>query len=214
MQIKSKIEKIKRETRRVNLVVVTKGRSVEEIIQAIENGAVIIGESIVQEAEDKYHRLEEYFKKNNIKFHFIGHLQLNKAKRAVSIFDMIQSVDSFELATEIDKRAREMNKIQDILVQVNIGREAQKHGIMPEDTVESVSKISKLKNVKIRGLMCIAPYFEDPEKTRPYFRQAKQIFNKLNLEFLSMGMTHDYKIAIEEGANMIRIGRGIFEGKN
>ena len=85
---------------------------------------------------------------------------------------------------------------------------------MPEDTVESVSKISKLKNVKIRGLMCIAPYFEDPEKTRPYFRQAKQIFNKLNLEFLSMGMTHDYKIAIEEGANMIRIGRGIFEGKN
>jgi len=210
MNIKENIERIKSETYPAKLVAVTKTRSIEEIKKAVGAGVKIIAENRIQEAESKYDVLEDFLKKNNVEFHFIGHLQSNKTKQAVKMFDMIQSIDSEKIAKAVNKWAGEMGKVQDVLAQVNIGKEEQKHGIMPEHTIEFVNKISLLNNIRIRGLMCIPPFFKDAEKTRPYFQEMKKIFDSTNLELLSMGMTNDYKIAIEEGSNMVRIGTGIF----
>ena len=151
--------------------------------------------------------LKDYFEQHNIEYHFIGHLQTNKAKKAVQIFDLIQSVDSLKLAKEIDKRARQINKIQDILVEVNIGKEPQKYGIMPDETLNFVKEISNLENIVVKGLMCMPPLHKNP---RPYFKEMKKTYDNSKLEILSMGMSNDYKIAIEEGSTMIRIGTLIF----
>ncbi|MBN2367644.1 YggS family pyridoxal phosphate-dependent enzyme [Candidatus Woesearchaeota archaeon] len=210
MSIKDNVKNLLAELGTAELTAVTKIRSIAEIKEAIEAGAKIIGESRVQEAEEKYNELKDCLKENKVEFHFIGHLQSNKVKKAVEMLDMIQSVDSIDLAEEIDKRAKEARKVQKILVQVNIGKEPQKFGVVPEKTSETIEKLKSLKNINIKGLMCIAPYFEDPEKTRPYFREMKRIQDQLGLEILSMGMTNDYKIAIQEGSNMVRIGTGIF----
>ncbi len=210
MTIKEKIKSILSEIKEVKLVAVTKTRTIEEIKEAIDFGVKIIGENKIQEAERKYNFLRDYFQEKKVEFHFIGHLQTNKAKKAVEMFDLIQSIDSLKLAQGIDKRAKEINKVQNILIEVKIGKEEQKAGVLPENVFDFIESIKKLNNLKLLGLMCIPPFSEISEDSRPHFREMKGIFDKLKLEVLSMGMTDDYRIAIEEGTNMIRIGRGIF----
>ena len=214
MSISDNIFSIKKEIpKEVELVAAAKTRSVDDIKQAIESGIKIIGENYVQEAEKKLQAL-----KGAVKFHCIGHLQTNKVKEAVEIFDMIQTVDSVKIAKEINKRCGKLKKTMPILIEVNSGKEPNKDGVMPEDIIPLIKEISQLKNIKIKGLMTMAPYFENPEKDRPYFRLTKGLFDKIktlnipniNMEILSMGMTHSYKVAIEEGANMIRIGTKLF----
>ena len=214
MPIEENIEEIKKEiSRNIRLVAATKTRTIEEIKQAIEAGITDIGENYIQEAKEKYSKL-----KGNIRFHFIGHLQTNKVKKAVELFDMIQTVDSLNIAKEIDKRCKDISKIMPILVEVNSGKEENKDGCMPESVESLIKEISKLKNLKVKGLMTMAPFFDNPEKDRPFFRLTKRLFDKIkglnipnvDMEILSMGMTDTYKIAIEEGSNMIRIGTKIF----
>jgi len=211
MPIKQNIESIRKELpENITLVAATKTRSVEEIKQAIEAGIEIIGENYVQEAEPKHQQL-----KGKVKFHCIGHLQTNKVKKAVEIFDMIETVDSIKIAKEINKRS---TKIMPILIEINSGEEPNKDGCMPEQAESLIKEASNLKNIKIKGLMTMAPYFDNPEKDRPYFKKTKQLFDKIKslnisnveMEILSMGMSDSYKIAIEEGSNMVRVGTKIF----
>jgi hypothetical protein len=188
----------------VKLIAVTKTRTVEEIKEAIGSGITCIGENRVQEAEEKFPLLPKVEK------HLIGSLQTNKVRLAVELFDVIQSVDSLKLAKEIDKRCKAINKVMPVLVEVNIGEESNKHGIRLGDVESFVKEISQLKNVDIQGLMCVAPLVS-PEEARPYFKKMKQTFDSIKgLKWLSMGMSNDYKVAIEEGSNMVRIGTAIF----
>src|SRR3989338_4657265 len=214
MGIRENIEKIRKELpSNIVIVAAAKTRATEEIKQAIPAEIEIIGENYVQEAESKQKEL-----KGKVKLHCIGHLQQNKVKKAVEIFDMIQTVDSLKIAKEIDKRCRAINKIMPILIEVNIGKEENKSGCMPEDVEKIAIEISNLKNIKIKGLMTMGPVFDNPENYRPYFKEMKKIFDKIkeknisnvDMEILSMGMTDSYKIAVEEGSNMVRIGTGIF----
>jgi len=213
-------EKIKKAALRVNrnreeikLVAVTKTATVEQIEEAINAGVKIIGENKVQEAKEKYHILTA-----DIEWHLVGHLQTNKAKYAVEIFDCIHSVDSIKLAQEIDKRSLQFAKIMDILVEVNVSGEETKYGIKSEEVEAFLKEISEFPRIRVRGLMTIAPIVEDEEEVRPYFRKlwelSKEIKSKnienVKMDYLSMGMTEDFEIAIEEGANIVRIGRGIF----
>lgn len=188
----------------VKLVTVTKTRSVDEIQKAVDAGINCIGENKVQEAKQKFPLLPEVEK------HMIGHLQRNKVKLAVELFDMIQSVDSIKLAKEINKRCESINKVMPILIEIKIGDEESKQGIKPEEAKDLLNQLSHFKNINIQGLMCMAPFIE-AEQTRPYFRKMKELFDSLdNMKWLSMGMTNDYKIAIEEGSNMVRVGTAIF----
>lgn len=214
MNIKENIRRVLSELPEgVELVVAAKGRSVDEILQAIEGGASIIGENYVQEAEDAYKIIGR-----KVQWHFIGHLQKNKAKKAIEIFDMIETVDSFEIAKEIDKRCLQAGKIMPVLVEVNSGRETQKSGVFPECAREIIEQISSLGNIKIKGLMTMGPFSQNPEDSRPYFVETRKVFEKIKslnlpnveMKYLSMGMTNSYKIAIEEGANIVRIGTLIF----
>jgi len=197
----------------VQLLCATKGRSVEEIMEAIEAGITLIGENYVQEAEKKYSIIGK-----RVKWHFIGHLQTNKVKKALKIFDMIETVDSVKLAYEIDKHAKKKGVVYPVLIEINSGKEKQKSGVFPEDAENLIKEISKFENIKIEGLMTMGPFFEEPEKIRPYFRLTKELFDnfkKLSLpnvemKYLSMGMSDTWEIAIEEGANIIRIGTLIF----
>ena len=194
----------------VTLIAVTKNHSVELMQEVIDAGAKNIGENRIQEAAEKFQTLEREVTK-----HLIGHLQTNKVKSAVQLFDLIQSVDSEHLATAIDKAANSIGKVQDILIQVNLAKEESKSGIYGENLQELISKVDALKNVKLRGLMMIAPNYSDVEKCRPLFRQMRKIFDEVktwrkDFDFLSMGMTHDFKIAVEEGANIVRVGTAIF----
>ena len=197
----------------VQLVAAVKTRTPEEILEAIESGVKILGENYVQEAERIYEIVG-----NKAKWHFIGHLQKNKVKKAVKLFDMIETVDSLELAREIDKRCAQIGKVMPVLVEINSGREEQKSGVFPEKTEQLVREISGLNNIRVMGLMTMGPRFGNPEDSRPYFVETKKIFErikKLNLpniqmRYLSMGMTNSYKIALDEGANMVRIGSKIF----
>ena len=197
----------------VQLVAAVKTRRPEEILEAVESGVKILGENYVQEAERAYEIIG-----NKAKWHFIGHLQKNKVKKAVKLFDMIETVDSLELAREIDKRCAQIGKVMPVLVEVNSGREEQKSGVFPEETEQLVREISGLPNIRVMGLMTMGPRFGNPEDSRPYFVETKKIFErikKLNLpdiqmRYLSMGMTNSYKIALDEGANMVRIGSKIF----
>ncbi len=201
----------------VQLVAAVKTRAPEEILEAIECGVKILGENYVQEAERIYEIIG-----NKAEWHFIGHLQKNKVKKAVKLFDMIETVDSLELAREIDKRCAQIGKVMPVLVEVNSGREEQKSGVFPEKTEQLVRDISGLNNIRVMGLMTMGPRFGNPEDSRPYFVETKKIFErikKLNLpdiqmRYLSMGMTNSYKIALDEGANMVRIGNKIFGERN
>lgn len=198
----------------VELVVAAKSRTAKELLEAVEAGVKIVGENYVQEAEKSYSVIE-----NKAKWHFIGYLQKNKVKKAVLIFDMIQTVDSVEIAREIDKRCAQMGKVMPVLVEINSGREKQKSGVLPEDAENLIKAISGLPNIKVTGLMTMGPRFGDPEESRPYFVTTRKIFERIKalglpnveMRYLSMGMTNSYPIALEEGANMVRIGTKIFE---
>ena len=201
----------------VQLVAAVKARAPEEILEAVESGVKILGENYVQEAERAYEVVG-----NRAEWHFIGHLQKNKMKKAVKLFDMIETVGSLELAREIDKRCAQINKVMPVLVEINSGREEQKSGILPEKTEQLVRDISDLNNLRIVGLMTMGPRLGNPEASRPYFVATKKIFEgikKLNLpnmqmRYLSMGMTNSYQIALDEGANIVRIGSKIFGERN
>lgn len=203
----------------IKIVAVSKGRSPELIGEVIGAGITDIGENRVQEAIGKYNAIRNTQYAIRTKWHMVGHLQTNKVKQAVKIFDLIQSVDSVHLAQEIDKEAGKINKIQDVLIEVKTSPEATKFGLRPEDTIEAIKEITKFQNIKIKGLMTIAPVVDNPEQTRPYFRKLRNLLEEIKAicntgeapRILSMGMTDDFEVAIEEGANMVRIGRAIFE---
>jgi len=201
----------------VELVTACKGRSPEEILEAIEAGVKIIGENYVQEAEKAFGIIG-----SRVKWHFIGHLQKNKVKKTVRIFDMIETIDSLEIVEEIDKICRSENKIMPILAEVNSAREKQKFGVLPEDIEDFIKNLSGFGNIKVMGIMTMGPDLRNPEDIRPYFSETKKLFDRLktsgitniNMKYLSMGMSNSYNIAIQEGANIVRIGTGIFGSRN
>lgn len=194
----------------VTLVAVTKNHGVEMMQQAIDAGILHIGENRIQEAAEKFKSLNR-----EVTRHLIGHLQTNKAKQAVRLFDLIHSIDSENLAAAVDKAAYSIGKIQEVLIQVNLAKEDSKFGVYEENLQSLIETVDALKNIRLRGFMLIAPNYSDVENCRPLFRRMYEIFIEVkkarqNFDFLSMGMTHDYKIAIEEGANLVRIGTAIF----
>ena len=213
-EINSICRKIGRPEGDVLLCAVTKTRSPEEINKAIQAGITDIGENKVQEILDKYDAVN-----NNVNWHMIGHLQTNKVKYIIDKVKMIHSVDSLKLAKEIDNRAVQNGIVMDILIQVNPANEESKSGVASEETENLISGIlGKCENIRIRGLMTIAPFAEDPEEIRMYFKKVKELYDrfsdiedkKLDLRYLSMGMSHDFRVAVEEGANIVRIGSAIF----
>lgn len=216
--IKENVRKILDELpKNVDLVAAAKTRTPEEILEAIEGGVKIIGENYVQEAQRAFEVIGR-----KVRWHFIGHLQKNKVKKAVEIFDMIETVDSYDLADEINKRCSQISKIMPVLIEINSGREKQKFGVFPEDVMNLIKKISTFSNIEIMGLMTMGPRFGNPEDSRPYFVETRKIFEKIKalnlprveMKYLSMGMTNSYQIAIEEKANVVRIGTLIFGKRN
>ena len=201
----------------VELVAAAKARTAKEVLEAVDAGIKIVGENYVQEAEKNYSVIE-----SKAKWHFIGNLQKNKVRKAVRLFDMIQTVDSIEIAQEIDKRSAQIGKVMPVLVEINSGREKQKSGVLPEDAEHLITEILGLPNIKVMGLMTMGPRFGDLEESRPYFVTTGKIFDRIKalklpnveMRYLSMGMTNSYQIALEEGANMVRIGTKIFEEAN
>ncbi len=201
----------------VKLVVVAKGRQPSEVVEAINEGASIIGENYVQEAEEAQRKVG-----CRVEWHFIGHLQNNKVKKATDMFDLIQTVDSMETAREIDRRCSRAGKLLPVLIEVNSAREPQKTGLKPEDVEGTVAEMSVLHNIKISGLMTMGPDRARSEELCPYFKATRALFESLasrggpgiEMKYLSMGMSSSYKIAIDEGANMVRLGRAIFGERN
>ena len=198
----------------VELVAAAKTRTPEEILEAVEAGVEIIGENYVQEAVRAYEVVGR-----KAKWHFIGTLQRHNVRRkTVEAFDMIETVDSLTIALEIDKRCGQVNKVMPVLIEINSGREEQKSGVFPENSERLVREISTLQNIKVMGLMTMGPRFGNPADSRPYFVETKRVFERIKrlnlpnveMKYLSMGMTNSYKIAIEEGANIVRIGSKIF----
>ncbi len=219
-RISSACSKINQDPHKITIIAVSKGRTVRQIKEAADAGITDIGENRVQEAILKYNNLIPNTQNlTPIKWHMVGHLQTNKAKDAVKIFDLIQSVDSVRLVEEIDKQAHKINKIQDILIEIKTSPEESKFGLKADEAVGVIKELTKLKNIKIKGLMTIAPIVDDPEKSRPYFKLLRELRDRINelrvtsyeLLVLSMGMTDDFEVAIEEGSNMVRLGRAIFE---
>ncbi len=197
----------------VELVAAAKTRTPEEILEAVEAGVHIIGENYVQEAQRAFETVGR-----RARWHMIGHLQTNKVKKAVEIFDLIETVDSIHLGREIDKRAAAAGRTMDVLVEVNSGREAQKAGAPPEDVEALVRALAEFKNLRLRGLMTMGPFEGDPEDSRPFFMETRRVFEALKalavpnveMKLLSMGMTNSWRVALEEGANMVRLGTAIF----
>lgn len=199
----------------IKLVAVSKTVDINRIREAVLSGISIIGENRVQEAREKieeFNRLQTSdFRLQTVSWHMVGHLQTNKAKTAVMLFDLIHSVDSLHLAEEIDRQAGKVGKIQKVLLEVNLAGEETKHGIPKEDAIDLLKEISKLNNISVEGLMTIPPFTEDPEEARPYFKELRELRDRTNgLRELSMGMSNDFEIAIEEGATIVRIGTAIF----
>jgi len=212
--IKENVERILKELPAgVELVAAAKTKTAAEILEAVEAGIKIIGENYVQEAAEAFAVVGR-----RGKWHFIGHLQTNKAKKAVEIFDMIETVDSPDLAREIDKRSRNAGKVMPVLIEINSGEEEQKFGVRPKDAEALIREIAPLPNIRIEGLMTMGPFEGNPEDARPYFKITKQLFDAfkalalpgVEMKWLSMGMTNSYPVAIEEGTNMVRIGTKIF----
>ncbi len=199
----------------VKLIAVSKGVGAETIKNAVENGIRELGENRIQEAQEKITIIKACLPESRVKWHLIGHLQKNKAKSAVKLFDMIHSVDSLELAELIDRYAGETGKKQKIMLQVKLSDEESKHGILKDNIIEVLNGIRHLGNLQVEGLMTIPPYFDDPERVRPFFRELRELKDKavqagFGLSELSMGMSNDFEIAIEEGATMVRVGTAIF----
>ena len=191
----------------ITLVAVTKTASLKQVKEAVEAGIIDFGENRVQVAKEKV----KYFSDiSNINWHMIGHLQTNKVKDAVKIFKVIHSVDSIKLAKEINKEAGKLNFTIPVFIEVNVSGEQSKFGIKPEEIHKLREIIDDLEYVKVKGLMTMAPFFSDPQMSRPYFKRLFQLAEEEGLKELSMGMSDDFDVAIEEGATIIRVGRAIF----
>ena len=224
MDLKKRLENVKdrinkaalkcsRDPESILLVAVSKTIPANSVREAIEAGVTTLGESYVQEARNKFNVLGRY----PVSWHFIGHLQSNKAKYAVRLFDLIHSVDTLKLAGELNKQAKKVNKIQDVLIQINISKEPSKSGSDIENAKNLIKDIVLFENLSVKGLMAMPPFFNNPEKARPYFialrnlrDQIQKVFPGVILNELSMGMTGDFEVAIEEGATLVRIGTAIF----
>ena len=202
-----------REPSEVRLMAVTKTVDDDRILEAIEAGVDIMGENYIQEAKRKIEMMDV-----DVKWHMIGHLQSNKAKYAVRLFDMIHSVDRMKLAMELDRRSAAAGRVTDILVEVNVSGEESKNGISANEAPDLISQITLLDNLSIRGLMTMPPWFDDPEDARPFFVALRELRDKIiaedikgvEMRELSMGMSGDYRVAVEEGATIVRIGTAIF----
>jgi len=198
----------------IRLVAVSKTMPAEAVIEAIEAGITDFGENYIQEAREKTSSLIRY----PVTWHYIGHLQSNKAKYAVRMFDLIHSVDSLKLAGELNKYGKKIAKVQAILIQVNVAREDTKSGVYVEDTLPLLREISQFENLAVKGLMTMPPYFNAPEKVRPYFAALRELRDRMKdenlpnicMEELSMGMTGDFEAAVQEGSTMVRVGTAIF----
>ena len=224
MDLKQRLENVKdrinkaavkcnRDPQNIKVVAVSKTIPANRVREAIEAGITTLGENYVQEARNKFNLLGTY----PVSWHFIGHLQSNKAKYAVRLFDLIHSVDTLKLARELNKQAKKVNKIQDILIQINISKEPSKSGSDIENAANLIKDIVLFENLSVKGLMAMPPFFNNPEKARPYFialrnlrDQTHKDFPEIVLNELSMGMTGDFEVAIEEGATLVRIGTAIF----
>lgn len=221
IQVEQNIEEACRRAGRdrseVTLIAVSKTKPVETLQEAYDLGVRIFGENKVQEMADKYEVLPK-----DIRWHLIGHLQRNKVKYIIDKAVLIHSVDSLRLAQTIEKEAEKHNLTAHILIEVNVAREESKFGIFPEDLEALVDEIAKLPHIQVDGLMTIAPFVPDPEENRPVFRELRKLsvdisakkVDNVNMSVLSMGMTNDYQVAIEEGATMVRVGTGIFGARN
>jgi len=214
VSITQNVEKILQELPEgVRLEAAAKTRGPAEILEAADAGVKIIGENYVQETEKAKQAVGD-----KVEWHCIGHLQKNKVKKAAEIFDMIETVDSNELAKEIDKRCGQSGKCMPVLIEINSGREAGKAGVNPEEAEGLIREISIRKNIRVEGLMTMGPAISQPEEARKCFRETRRLFEGIKelripgveMKYLSMGMTDSYRVAIEEGANIIRIGSGIF----
>lgn len=216
-QVLERIEKAARGANRrpeeIKLVAVSKTVDLSRVKEAITAGVSILGENYIQEAREKIAQIG-----HGVEWHMIGHLQTNKAKYVVKFFDMVQSVDSLRIAEELDKQAQKLDKIIKVLIQVNFPGNGTKFGVTPSDVSTLLYQISGMERLAVEGLMIMPPYFTKPEKARPYFKALRQLKEKLegkrikniNLRELSMGMSHDFEVAIEEGATMVRVGTAIF----
>ncbi len=219
--IKNKIRKSLKKTERsindITIIAVSKNFDVEKIIEAYNCGLRDFGENRVQEFLEKYEKIDK-----EINWHMIGHLQRNKVKYIYDKVKLIQSVDSIRLAKRIDKYCRDNNMSMNILLEVNVAEDDSKFGFKIQELEESIKRISQFKTLNIKGFMTVAPYFDNPEDARPIFKELKNNFDKysnieydnVSMEFLSMGMSNDYHVAIEEGANIVRIGTDIFGERN
>ena len=211
-QIKAAAEKAGRNADEIKLVAVSKTHPVEILLEAIEAGANILGENKVQEAESKI----EEIGREKAEWHLIGHLQKNKARKAVKLFDWIHTLDSIELAERLERICQEEKRTDlNVLIQVDLANEETKSGVAENDLPELIEYLKSCECLKLRGLMIIPPYFEDAEKTRPFFKRLREIRDKLLPDGeLSMGMSHDFAVAIEEGATIVRVGTAIFGERN
>ena len=197
----------------VKLMAVTKTVPVERILQAVESGITLLGENYVQEAREKHDLVG-----GRAQMHMIGHLQTNKAKYAVRLFDCVHSVDRLELARELDRRAKAVGRKMNILVEVNVSGEKTKNGVPAAEAMALVKLLAPLENLAVQGLMTMAPYSDNPEASRPCFQALRSLRNDIvragipgiQMEELSMGMTDDFEVAVEEGSTIVRIGRAIF----
>ena len=197
----------------VVLVAAAKTRTAEEVQAAIEAGVKVLGYNYLQEAK-RMHQIIGH----KVQWHMIGHLQRNKVKKAVAIFDMIETIDSWRLAESVDQHCADEGKIMPVLIEINSGKESNKTGVLPENVEELVHNVSKLSHLRLQGLMTMGPRFGNPEDARPYFKETKAAFDRLKksgiskveMRYLSMGMSNSYQIAIEEGANIVRIGTKLF----
>jgi pyridoxal phosphate enzyme (YggS family) len=215
-RIASAAKRAGRDPSSVRLIVVTKTVDAGSIRHAVAAGASVLGENRVQEAREKIEKLG-----NLARWHLIGHLQTNKAKYAVKLFDLVHSVDNLELAKELDKQAAKIGKVQDVLIEVSIAGEAAKAGVAMQEITALVREAAKLKNISIKGLMTMPPYSEDPEDSRPFFRKLRELgetikkenIPNVSMNELSMGMSGDFEVAVEEGATLVRVGTAIFGGR-
>ena len=206
-----------RDRSEVTLIAVSKTKPVEMLQEIYDEGIRVFGENKVQELTDKYEVMPQ-----DIHWQMIGHLQRNKVKYIIDKVDLIHSVDSIRLAETIDKEAAKKNVIVNILIEVNVAKEDTKFGLMPEEVEDFVREIAKFEHIRVKGLMTIAPFVENPEKNRTVFADlrklsvdiAKKNVDNVNVSILSMGMTNDYEVAIEEGSTMVRVGTGLFGARN
>ena len=216
-KVKDACERAGRSADEVTIIAVSKTKPLSDIVELQQYGVMDFGENKVQELCAKYEEIEK-----QVRWHLIGHLQTNKVKYIVDKVELIHSVDSLKLAKQISKEALKKKVTVPILIQVNVAQEETKFGLETEEVMALISEAAKLPNIKIKGLMTIAPFVDDPEDNRQYFRMLKQLFvdigaknfDNVDMTILSMGMTNDYEVAVEEGATMVRVGTGIFGARN